>query len=158
MAARSPSSSDIYSLGLVMAAALRGEPLDMSGSQVDVIEKRRSVPDLSAVDPGLRPVLEAMLQPDPRDRPLGMQEIADRVAPERDTRRRYEPTVMAPAVAPVEAAAPEAKPNAVADLTLAGKIPVVAETVAGANERKPVRPLSRTGGAEDSGTGSGGTG
>ena len=33
--------SDIYSLGLVIAAALRGKPLDMSGSQVDVIEKRR---------------------------------------------------------------------------------------------------------------------
>ena len=32
--------SDIYSLGLVMAAALRGKPLDMGGSQVDVIEKR----------------------------------------------------------------------------------------------------------------------
>ena len=44
--------SDIYSLGLIMAAVLRGEPLDMSGSQVDVIEKRRAVPDLSAVDAG----------------------------------------------------------------------------------------------------------
>ena len=33
--------SDIYSLGLVMAAALRGEALNMSGSQVEVIEKRR---------------------------------------------------------------------------------------------------------------------
>lgn len=132
--------SDIYSLGLIMAAVLRGEPLDMSGSQVDVIEKRRSVPDLSAVDPGLRPVLEAMLQPDPRDRPLGMQEIADRVAPERDTRRRYEPTVMAPAVAPVEAAAPETKPNAVADLTLAGKIPVVAETLPEPTSESPFGP------------------
>ena len=73
--------SDIYSLGLVMAAVLRGEPLDMSGSQVEVIEKRRSAPDLAAVDPSLRPVLESMLQPDPRDRPRGMQDIADRVAP-----------------------------------------------------------------------------
>ena len=68
--------SDIYSLGLVLAAALRGKPLDMSGSQFEVIEKRRTVPDLSDIDPDFRDVLEAMLQPDPRDRPASMAEIA----------------------------------------------------------------------------------
>ena len=41
--------SDIYSLGLVLAAALRGKPFDMSGSQYEVIEKRRTVPDLSDI-------------------------------------------------------------------------------------------------------------
>jgi len=116
--------SDIYSLGLVMAAALRGEPLDMSGSQVEVIEKRRSVPDLSAVDPALRPVLEAMLQPDPRDRPRGMQEIADRVAPE--TRRRHEPTVIAPTPTRVDGAAPAAKPEEAPERTVAGQAPPAA--------------------------------
>ena len=131
--------SDIYSLGLIMAAVLRGEPLDMSGSQVDVIEKRRSVPDLSAVDPGLRPVLETMLQPDPRDRPRDMQDIADRVAPERDIRRRYEPTVIAPVAAPVEPAepAPAARSNAPADRTVAGQAPAVPEPVSEA-EPEPV--------------------
>ncbi len=69
--------SDIYSLGLVLAAALRGKPLDMSGSQVDVVEKRRSVPDLTDIDESLRPIIEAMLQPDPRDRPASMADIAD---------------------------------------------------------------------------------
>ncbi|CDX13930.1 Serine/threonine kinase [Mesorhizobium plurifarium] len=68
--------SDIYSLGLVLAAALRGKPLDMSGSQYEVIEKRRTVPDLSDIDPDFRELLEAMLQPDPRDRPASMAEIA----------------------------------------------------------------------------------
>lgn len=68
--------SDIYSLGLVLAAALRGKPLDMSGSQYEVIEKRRTVPDLSDIDPDFRDLLEAMLQPDPRDRPASMAEIA----------------------------------------------------------------------------------
>jgi serine/threonine-protein kinase len=68
--------SDIYSLGLVLAAALRGKPLDMSGSQYEVIEKRRSVPDLSDIDPDFRELIEAMLQPDPRDRPASMAEIA----------------------------------------------------------------------------------
>ena len=59
--------SDIYSLGLVIAAALLGKPLDMSGSQVETVEKRRRVPDLSDIDDELRPLLSDMLQPDPRD-------------------------------------------------------------------------------------------
>ncbi|MGX5831072.1 protein kinase domain-containing protein [Mesorhizobium sp. 43Arga] len=68
--------SDIYSLGLVLAAALRGKPLDMSGSQYEVIEKRRTVPDLSDIDPDFQELIGAMLQPDPRDRPASMAEIA----------------------------------------------------------------------------------
>ncbi|MEI9430402.1 serine/threonine-protein kinase [Mesorhizobium sp. Cs1299R1N3] len=68
--------SDIYSLGLVLAAALRGKPLDMSGTQYDVIEKRRTVPDLSDIDPDFHELVGAMLQPDPRDRPASMAEIA----------------------------------------------------------------------------------
>ncbi|RWK09947.1 serine/threonine-protein kinase [Mesorhizobium sp.] len=68
--------SDIYSLGLVLAAALRGKPLDMSGSQYEVVEKRRTVPDLSDIDPDFRSLIEAMLQPDPQDRPVSMAEIA----------------------------------------------------------------------------------
>ncbi|MCV0395828.1 MAG: protein kinase [Rhizobiaceae bacterium] len=69
--------SDIYSLGLVIAGALRGEPLDMSGSQVEVIEKRRTVPDLSHVDDGLRPLIHAMLQPDPEHRPESAEDIVE---------------------------------------------------------------------------------
>jgi serine/threonine-protein kinase len=72
--------SDIYSLGLVLAAMLLGKPIDMSGSQVDVIDKRRKVPDLSAVDPSFRPLLEAMLQPDPADRPKSMNDVVARAA------------------------------------------------------------------------------
>ncbi|OBQ74257.1 serine/threonine-protein kinase [Mesorhizobium erdmanii] len=68
--------SDIYSLGLVLAAALRGKPIDMSGSQFEIIEKRRTVPDLSDIDDDFRDIVEAMLQPDPRDRPASMADIA----------------------------------------------------------------------------------
>jgi Protein kinase domain len=69
--------SDIYSLALVMVAAMRGRPLDMSGTQVDIIEKRRSVPDISSVPKQFHPVLSAMLTPDPAKRPADMAAIRD---------------------------------------------------------------------------------
>jgi serine/threonine-protein kinase len=68
--------SDIYSFGLVIAEALRGRPIDMGGSQVEVIEKRRTVPDLAGVDPTLQPLVAAMLAPNPADRPANMADIA----------------------------------------------------------------------------------
>ncbi|MGO9004506.1 MAG: serine/threonine-protein kinase [Beijerinckiaceae bacterium] len=68
--------SDIYSLGLVLAEALRQKPIDMGGNHVDVIEKRRKVPELSGVDARLRPLLETMLRPNPIDRPESMAEVA----------------------------------------------------------------------------------
>ena len=75
------SKSDIYSLGLVLAEAARGHPLDMSGSQVEVIDKRRAVPDLGDVDPSIRPLLQAMLQPLPENRPASMAAVAEWSAP-----------------------------------------------------------------------------
>ncbi|WP_245424214.1 serine/threonine protein kinase [Methylovirgula sp. 4M-Z18] len=69
--------SDLYSLALVMVAAARGQPLDMSGSQLDVIEKRRNVPDLAGIPKQFHPVLSAMLMPDPAQRPADMAAIRD---------------------------------------------------------------------------------
>ncbi len=68
--------SDIYSLGLVLAAALRGAPIDMSGRPAEVITKRRTVPPLDDVDPHVRPILARMLQPAPSDRPDTMLDVA----------------------------------------------------------------------------------
>ncbi|ACK51795.1 serine/threonine protein kinase [Methylocella silvestris BL2] len=68
--------SDIYSLGLVLAEALRNGPIDMGGNHVDVIEKRRAVPELGPIDERLRPLIEHMLQPNPDDRPASMAEVA----------------------------------------------------------------------------------
>ncbi|MEE8272624.1 MAG: protein kinase [Alphaproteobacteria bacterium] len=67
--------SDIYSVALVLAAAAIGRPLDMGKTHLSVIEARRSVPDLSEVPKELRDDLEAMLQPEPDDRPQSMAEL-----------------------------------------------------------------------------------
>ena len=68
--------SDIYSLGLVMAQALTGKAINMGGSQVEIIEKRRKVPDLGAIDMRIRPLIEQMLEPDPAQRPESMAALA----------------------------------------------------------------------------------
>ena len=67
--------SDIYSLGLVFAAALRGQPLDMGSTPVEAIDRRRGIPDISGLDPVLLPVVEAMLQPNPEHRPPSMDAV-----------------------------------------------------------------------------------
>lgn len=69
------ATSDIYSLGLVFAAALLGKPLDMAGSHAEVVMKRQSVPDLSLVNPGVKPLIERMLQPNPAHRPQSMDDV-----------------------------------------------------------------------------------
>ena len=79
--------SDIYSLALVAVNVLRGEPMNMNGTPVEVIEKRRNVPNLSGIDAGLRPILELMLQPDPTDRKVTMAEIAEWLTPEAEKQR-----------------------------------------------------------------------
>jgi serine/threonine-protein kinase len=68
--------SDIYSLGLVLAEALLGTAIDMGGTTLEVVEKRRNVPDLSKIDARLRPLIARMLQPDPADRPESMADVA----------------------------------------------------------------------------------
>ena len=49
----------------------------MGGSQAEVIDKRRVVPDLSSVPAPMRPLLQAMLQPRPEDRPPSMAAVAN---------------------------------------------------------------------------------
>src|SRR5262252_4407160 len=70
------AKSDIYSLGLVLAECLTGRPIDMGGTQFEVLEKRRTIPDLRAIDRRFRPLLEKMLQPNPADRPQSMGAVA----------------------------------------------------------------------------------
>jgi predicted Ser/Thr protein kinase len=75
--------SDIYSLGLVLAAAALGygKHLDMSSTPARVVEARREVPDLSALPEMLRPVISHMLQPHPDDRPQSMDAVIEEIRP-----------------------------------------------------------------------------
>ncbi|HEV7261189.1 MAG TPA: serine/threonine-protein kinase [Bosea sp. (in: a-proteobacteria)] len=68
--------SDMYSFGLVLAEALTGKALDMGGTQVQILDKRRRVPDLSLVDARIRPLLAKMLAADPAERFADMSEVA----------------------------------------------------------------------------------
>jgi eukaryotic-like serine/threonine-protein kinase len=71
------AKSDIYSFGLVLAEALLGRPIDMAGSQAEMVDKRRVIPaELAWIDPTIRPLLHAMLQPLPENRPSSMAEVA----------------------------------------------------------------------------------
>lgn len=71
--------TDVYSLGLVILAVANGKNVDMSGSLVDAIDKRRKGPDISAVPANLRPIVGDMLKPDPKDRLRSMDEVLHRL-------------------------------------------------------------------------------
>ena len=75
------AKSDIYSFGLVLAEALRGRPLDMSGTQAQIIDKRRKSPDLSDAPREFRPLLQSMLKPNPAERPASMAEVVAAMGP-----------------------------------------------------------------------------
>jgi len=67
--------SDIFSLGLVLAASCLGRPLDMGRSPAAAVEARKSVPDLSSLPKELAEDLAKMLQPDPNRRPGSIRDI-----------------------------------------------------------------------------------
>ncbi len=107
--------SDIYSAGLVLAAAALGHPLDMGRTPQAMIERRMSVPDLSALEEPLRGVLCSMLEPDPQNRARTMAELVGALTrraaditpfehtslpvstPEKETKTVVTPTVVAKA-------------------------------------------------------------
>ncbi len=69
--------SDIYSLGLVLAAAAIGfgKKLDMGNSPATMLAARQRVPDLAEVPAPLRPIIAPMLEPRPDDRPPSMRAL-----------------------------------------------------------------------------------
>ncbi|HVB16898.1 MAG TPA: protein kinase [Stellaceae bacterium] len=79
------SRSDIYSLGLVLAAAALGfgRTLDMGSNPASAIAARQKPPDLSALPASLRPVIAPMLMPRPEDRPASARALVEGAAPPR---------------------------------------------------------------------------
>jgi len=67
--------TDVYSLGLVILAVAGGKGIDLGGSFVDAIDKRRKGITLDVAPAGLRPVLDAMLKPDPAQRLRSMDAV-----------------------------------------------------------------------------------
>jgi serine/threonine-protein kinase len=73
--------TDIYSLGLVIAAFARGTPVEMGITIVDALEARETVPDISDLSPDLQAIVARMLAPDPAQRFQTMAEVADACDP-----------------------------------------------------------------------------
>jgi len=80
---RVDSRSDIYSLGLVLAAAALGfgKTLEMGATPGASIAARQKIPDLSALPASLRPAIAPMLEPRPEDRPASARALVDGAKP-----------------------------------------------------------------------------
>ncbi len=61
--------SDLYSLGLVLAAASRGRKLDMGSDHGTATAARRGAPALDGVPPAWAAILQCLLAPSPDQRP-----------------------------------------------------------------------------------------
>jgi serine/threonine protein kinase len=73
-------ASDLYSLGLVIAAAARGAKLDMGRDDASARTARTAPPPLADVPAALGPILQNLLQPDPRAR-LTAKALAEVLTP-----------------------------------------------------------------------------
>lgn len=93
------SRSDIYSLGLVLAAAAIGfgRTLDMGVSPAAAIAARQKPPDLTQVPVGLRPVIAPLLMPRPEDRPASLRALIEAPAAAPRKLRGYRPALLAAA-------------------------------------------------------------
>ncbi len=71
--------TDLYSLALVILAVAQGRAVNMGGTLVDAVDKRRQGPDLSGAPEELRPLLGDMLAPNPVNRLRSMDEVIARL-------------------------------------------------------------------------------
>lgn len=88
--------TDIYGLALLMAAAIRGEPIDMGSSVFEAVNARRAIPDLTGVYPELQPLFAHMLEPDPSMRPENMGQVIHFLERPQDLPPRYGAAPAAP--------------------------------------------------------------
>lgn len=94
--------TDVYSLGLVTLAIAMRRDVDMGGSLVDAVDKRRAGPDLFPAPEEVRPILQKMLAPNPLDRPRSMEEVIALLTMPSGTSLRKKIAKNQPAVAPAE--------------------------------------------------------
>ena len=73
--------TDVYSLALVILAVALGKNVQMGGSLVDAVDKRRAGPDLSAVPEEIRPIIAKMLVPNPAERLRSMDAVLEELEP-----------------------------------------------------------------------------
>ncbi len=71
--------SDLYSLGLVLAAAARGRKLEMGSDRATAVAARGQIPVLDGVPAVLAEVIGALLAPNPADRPANAAAVASRL-------------------------------------------------------------------------------
>lgn len=69
--------SDLYSLGLVLAAAALGRPLDMGKDALSAARARLTRPVLTSLPSSLREEIGRLLEPDPARRPDSAQELVE---------------------------------------------------------------------------------
>lgn len=81
--------TDIYGLALLMAAAVRGDPIDMGSSVVEAVNARREIPALTGIYPELQPLFAHMLEPDPAMRPENMGQVIHFLDRPQDVPARY---------------------------------------------------------------------
>jgi serine/threonine protein kinase len=71
---RVSARSDLYSLGLVLAAAATGAPLPMGATVAEAVHARQKRPSMPpAIPPRLRAEIAPLLAPDPADRPASAE-------------------------------------------------------------------------------------
>lgn len=73
--------SDMFSLGLVLAAAARGRPLPMGDDPSSAVAARMRRPDLSSLPKPLQQLIAPLLAPDPNDRPKSLEGFAASTRP-----------------------------------------------------------------------------
>lgn len=129
--------TDIYSTALVLLAFARSEPIDMGRTMSEAMERRSSVPDLSALPDSLHPLFRAMLQPDPAERPASMDAVVGAL----DTA----PIVRAATPAESPAAQPAARPAAPSAKPSAGPTvaPLATPKRAGRPKSRPARSVDK---------------
>ena len=69
--------TDAYSLGLVMLAVLRGNPVNMGSTFAEAVDRRRTGIDISEIDPDIQNVLRKLIDPNPECRFCSMDELID---------------------------------------------------------------------------------